>query len=156
MFRRALKAAQARLQALRFPRPRRLNRALPIALAALLILAAGAYGLGAVLGSSSNPAAPAASGPTGPMRWLGMQIESLTPGGVVIATVAAGSPGQLAGLEPGDIIVEVNNRPVSSTGDVLGALGGLHAGDQVEIQASRGSTPYTTHATLAAPPSNYP
>jgi len=129
---------------------------LPIALAVLLILAAGAFGLSRVLGSSSD-ATPAATGaPSGPMAWLGMQIESLTPAGVVIATVAPGSPAERAGLDPGDIIVEVNNQPVNSTSDVTQAIGGLRPGEQVQIEVSRGSTVYSTAATLTAPPANYP
>jgi S1-C subfamily serine protease len=133
----------------------RLPKAFPIALAALLLLAAGAYGLTAVLARSERPASASAKA-SGPVRWLGMQVETLPPGGVVIATVAPGSPGELAGLEPGDVIVEINNRPVSATGDIAAAIGALRAGDQVLIQISRGSTAYTTHATVAAPPSVHP
>jgi membrane-associated protease RseP (regulator of RpoE activity) len=146
-----------------------LRRALPIALAGLLLIAAGAYGLTALIGgSSSHPGSPTASGPSGfrvlpavgpaatTVNWLGMQIETLPPGVAVIDTVAQGSPGDLAGLEPGDVIVQINNRPISATGEISAAIRGLRAGAQVEIQINRGSTLYTTEVTLAAPPSRYP
>ena len=170
---------RARRRALPAPRGSGLRYALPIVLAAVLVLAAGAYGLSALLGSSGSrasttaagssgpqaataggpsgrPASTTASGPSRPVSWLGMQIETLPPGAAVIETVAQGSPGELAGLEPGDVIVEINNRPINAAGDIGAAIRGLRAGDLVGMQISRGSTLYKTEATLAAPPSRYP
>jgi S1-C subfamily serine protease len=134
----------------------------------LLALAAGAYIVGALLASSGSPGstaapgvpgspgAPTATGPTGPMRWLGMEVETVNPGGVVVATVPPGSAGEQAGLDPGDIIVQVNNRTVNATGDITKAIAGLPAGQQVPLEASRGSTRYTTTVTLGAAPGHYP
>jgi S1-C subfamily serine protease len=85
-----------------------------------------------------------------------MQIETVPPGAAVIETVRLGSPGELAGLSPGDVIVEVNHRSINGTGDIGAAISGLHAGDQVELQISHGSALYRTVATLAAPPSSHP
>ena len=132
------------------------RRAPLITVLGLLILAGAAFGLTAVLGSPARPAAANANPPSGPVNWLGMEIESLQPGVVVVDTVALGSPAELAGMEPGDVIVEVNGRPVNTTGDIASAISGLGMGDAVEIQVSRGSTRITTHATLAAPPVSYP
>jgi membrane-associated protease RseP (regulator of RpoE activity) len=153
------------------------RRALPIALAAVLLLGAGAWGLTALLGSSGPRAStiaggssgpPAATGPavraastpsiapSRPVHWLGMQIETVPPGAAVIATVGPRSLGDLAGLSPGDVIIEVNHRAIHGTSDIAPAIRGLHAGDQVEIQISHGSALYETEATLAAPPSVYP
>ena len=132
------------------------RRALLITVLGLLILAGAAFGLTSVLGSPARPAAASANQPSGPVDWLGMEIESLQPGVVVVDTVALGSPAELAGMEPGDVIVEVNGRPVNTTGDIASAIAGLGMGDAVEIQVSRGSTRITTHATLAAPPVSYP
>jgi S1-C subfamily serine protease len=134
----------------------RLKKVIPIALAALLILAGAAYGLNAVLDSPGTPAGAATSQPSRSVLWLGMQIESVLPGAAVVDTVALGSSAERAGMEPGDVIVAVNGRAVHSAGDITDALAGLGMGDAVEIQASRGSTPFTTHATLAAPPVSNP
>jgi S1-C subfamily serine protease len=145
-----------------------LGRAVPIVVAALVLIGAGAYGLTALLGSggSSNsmfagvPAArPAVTTParfSRPVSWLGMEIQTLPPGAAVVQTVALGSPGERAGLQPGDVIIEVNHRSISGAGDIGAAISGLHAGDQIELQVSHGSGLYRTDATLAAPPSVHP
>jgi S1-C subfamily serine protease len=127
-------------------------------MAALLILAAGAYGLTRALSTTSSEQStqPALSQASGPVDWLGMQLQSVTPGSVVIETIAPGSSAELAGLEPGDEIVEVNGRSISSTGQISGAVASLPAGAYVEIQVNRGSTPVTTHAALTGPPRNHP
>jgi predicted metalloprotease with PDZ domain len=147
----AARAARSRLAALRLRRPARLRAAAVLALAALLI-AGGAFGLRALLHSGGSASAAA----SGSMPWLGVQLESVAPGAVVIATVLPGSPAVLAGLEPGDVITEINNQPVRTLGDVAAAVSGLGAGDQVQLLVSRGSTIFTTQATLAARPSGNP
>jgi hypothetical protein len=120
----------------------------------LAVLAAAAYGLGAVLGEAQSQSSTTASG--GPMAWLGMEVETLAPSGVVVATAPPGSQGERAGLEPGDVIVSIGNRIVNGTSDIAGAISGMHAGQRVPIEVSRGSTPFTTNVTLGAPPSSYP
>jgi S1-C subfamily serine protease len=75
---------------------------------------------------------------------------------MVIATVDPGSPAEQAGLEPGDVITEINNQPINGPADLRAAIGGLHAGEAIEIQVNRGSTSYTTHATLATRPTSFP
>ncbi len=147
----ALAAAGARLTAPRLRRALRPPVLLAIALAALLI-AGGAYGVNALL-SSGRPRSTSAGWPA---PWLGVQMESLPFGGVVVATVVPGGPAELAGLEPGDVITEINNRSIDTVADVQSAVDGLRAGDTVEIQVSRGSTIYNTDVTLASRPPGYP
>jgi serine protease Do len=56
----------------------------------------------------------------------------LRPGqGVVITRVEPGSPGAKAGLEPGDVILEVNEIALSSTQDLSGALAPVKPGQQI-------------------------
>lgn len=130
------------------------RRFVAIGFVVLVVLAAAAYGLGAVLGEAQSQSSSTAAG--GPMAWLGMEVETLAPSGVVVATVPPGSPGEQAGLEPGDVIVAIGNRTVNGTGDIAGAIAGRHAGQRVPVEVSRGSTPFTTSVTLGAPPSSYP
>lgn len=87
------------------------------------------------------------------MSWLGMQIVNVPPGAAVVETVAPGSEAEVAGLEPGDIVIAVNGRRISATRDIRPAIKGLHRGVVVPLEISRGSTLFTTQAALGAPPS---
>jgi serine protease Do len=65
---------------------------------------------------------------------LGMALQTLTPDvaaslglggntkGAVITDVLAGSAAEQAGLHPGDVLVEVDRRPVNSADDAVAAL----------------------------------
>jgi S1-C subfamily serine protease len=154
-----------RMPALRRPRVR---RGAVAGFAGVLVLAAVALGLTSLLGSSRTPASTTAGGaplsvaPTTasttprPINWLGMEIETVSPGAVVVETVRLGSAGDRAGVEPGDAIIEINNRRINETSDIASAIRGLHAGDVVNMQVANGSAVFGTQATLAAPPSAYP
>jgi serine protease Do len=132
---------------------------------AVLIVAAAAFGVAGLIGGSSgsgsaDPTAGLAATTAGaaprPVSWLGMEILTVPPGVAVIDTVGLNSPAARAGLEPGEQIVQVNNRRIGGAGDIAAAIRGLHAGDTVQIQASNGAASYATGITLAAPPTPYP
>jgi serine protease Do len=67
---------------------------------------------------------------------LGLAVQTLTPDvaaslgidratkGAVITDVVTGSPAEQAGLRPGDVIVEIDRRPVGSADEAVGALHG--------------------------------
>jgi hypothetical protein len=152
----------------RRPISRGLRRGVPIALTAIVLVGAAVWGLTALLGSGSHKSPTFANAPTTPsvatpasiqdrpVYWLGMQIETVAPGAAVVDTVRQGSPGELAGLSPGDLILAVNGRSIHGAGDIVAAIQGLKSGDQVLIQVSHGSALFTAQATLAAPPSDHP
>lgn len=58
-------------------------------------------------------------------------------GAPTIATVRAGSPAALAGLRPGDRIVEAAGRPTSRIAAVRHALVPLYAGDTIDLVVER-------------------
>jgi Do/DeqQ family serine protease len=75
---------------------------------------------------------------------LGITIQDLTPGladamnldlrgGAVISGIEAGSAAARAGLEPGDVIVEVNERPVLDADDLRNLIGLMPVGTDLEI-----------------------
>ena len=65
----------------------------------------------------------------------------LRPGqGVIISRVEAGSPGAKAGLEPGDVILEVNEMPLSNAQDLSGALALAKPGQQILAAVVDGRT----------------
>src|SRR5262249_44440000 len=82
---------------------------------------------------------------------LGLDIRPLTPevarqlgirgsDGIVVATVEDGSPAEAAGLQPGDVIREVNRQRVRNVGDFERATRGLKEGDRVMLLLQRGSS----------------
>ena len=88
---------------------------------------------------------------------VGMALQTLTPDvaaslglggntkGAVITDVLAGSAAEQAGLHPGDVIVEVDRRPVSSADDAIGALrGAARAGGHLLRIRSASGTRFVT------------
>ena len=130
------------------------GRRVAVAVLLLALVVAGVAVAVASLVGSDNGSKTASVG----HGWLGItHMNSLSSGGgVVITSIAAGSPAATAGLEPGDVITQIGNQPVQSVGDVNAALNGLVAGNTVQIQFSRGPATFSTLATLATAPHSGP
>lgn len=91
---------------------------------------------------------------------LGVMVQDLTPelaesmeldmsSGALVAQVRSGSPAAEAGLEDGDVVVEVNGIEVKGAGELRNQIGLLEVGDQVEITFERNGERITETATLA-------
>jgi serine protease Do/serine protease DegQ len=67
---------------------------------------------------------------------LGIAMQDPVGGteGALIANVQADSPAAAAGLEKGDVVTELNGRPVRSAAELRARLGVVPAGDTVELQ----------------------
>jgi serine protease Do len=93
-------------------------------------------------------------------RW-GVGLSDLTPGlreqlqapkeihGAVVGNVQPGSPADNAGLQRGDVILEVNRQPVQSAADAAQALGKVASGQDalVLIWSNGGNTYRVLHPT---------
>jgi serine protease Do len=77
--------------------------------------------------------------------FLGVQLGPVTQGfrqqtnyrgqgGVAVYQVVSGSPADQAGINPGDVILQMNGKSYSSNQDLVGAIAKLHAGDKVSLQ----------------------
>lgn len=94
--------------------------------------------------------------------WIGIVPEDLSDeqarqlglaqGGVVIANLYVGSPGQRSGLQPGDLLLAIDGVPPSGAQDALGriashkpgstiVLRGVRAGHEFELRAQVGERP---------------
>ena len=68
--------------------------------------------------------------------------------GILIARVAEGSDAQSAGLQGGDVIVEINNQPIRNTGDLSKFLLNNPPGKRISVRLYRGNSQLQTEATL--------
>jgi serine protease Do len=94
----------------------------------------------------------AEAAPPGEARpYLGMQVQEITPEmaknyglsrttGIIIVQVENGSPAAEAGLTPGDIIVEIDKKPVKDLKTLNDFLAGVKEGDTVLFLIDRGGT----------------
>ncbi len=68
--------------------------------------------------------------------------------GAYVGKVAPGSPAARAGLAPGDIVTELNLRPIRNAEDVSAALGSLKRGDRLSVVWLRGDRTLRSEVTL--------
>lgn len=66
------------------------------------------------------------------------KVGGLPVFGALVGAVAPGSPGERAGIKEGDIITEINMRPIRGADDLEKALANLRAGGRVTIILQRG------------------
>ena len=134
---------------------RRQRRIAIVAVALTLLLAGAAYAVtSAVVGGGSGT--PTSTIASGPRAWLGINVASTPQGGVMVVDVFPGSPAQTAGMEPGDVITQINGHQILTPSDVRAAIAGEHPGDQVQLQFQGSGTSYTAKVPLASPPAGYP
>lgn len=91
---------------------------------------------------------------------LGAMVMGLTPElrkhfgvpedrGVLVAHVDPGTPAATAGIEVGDVIVEVHGQKIDAAPDVLSSLADLRKGEHARIELVRDGKSRTVDATLA-------
>jgi S1-C subfamily serine protease len=90
---------------------------------------------------------------------LGVQVEPVTPylaqllnlsidQGALVVSVQSGGPAQQAGLQVGDVIVQINSTPVTDTSSLNDVLSQASPGAMVVVQIVRGSQHLTLKVTL--------
>jgi serine protease Do len=109
----------------------------------------------------------------GPFKWnfhsglkLGVAIQDLTEQlggyfgvkkgeGALITEVEKGSPAEKAGLKAGDVIVEADNREISSSDDVRQIISDKEKGDKVSLKVLRDKRLKDFSVTLAETEKEY-
>jgi serine protease Do len=116
------------------------------------------------MGSRDREGSETASSDHGKPRW-GLGLVDLTPElrqqvqapsdirGAIVERVQPGSAADNAGLQRGDVIVEVNRKPVENAADVQKALSAVPKGQDalVLVWSNGGNTFRVMHATEDAP-----
>lgn len=80
--------------------------------------------------------------------WLGISIQNITEdiakninhqnkNGALVSDVFKGDPADIAGIKVGDIITEINGKPVKDTHELLLTIASLHVGEKANIKALR-------------------
>ncbi len=93
---------------------------------------------------------------------LGINLQDLNPElaqafsleqsqGAVITSVQHNSPADKAGLEPGDIVLAINNKPIKSSQDVRNQIGLLPIGEEVKLDILRKGETQTVKAEIGTP-----
>jgi serine protease Do len=96
--------------------------------------------------------------------WLGVQVATVTStiqhyynlavnSGALITSVTSGDPADQAGLRAGDVITKLDDKNISTTEDLISAIGSHQIGDQVKITYYRGNVQQVADVTLGESPS---
>jgi serine protease Do len=93
--------------------------------------------------------------------FIGVQISDVTPDnakffemkkaeGALVSEVEPDAPGAKAGLRTGDVITELDGKPVTDAGQLQMIVGQKRPGDTIHLQVMRDSKPTTIAVTLEA------
>jgi putative serine protease PepD len=83
--------------------------------------------------------------------WLGVSTAP-GPDGAVVVEVTPGSPAEDAGVEPGDVIAEVDGQPVRDPDDLADAVAAAAPGDELTVVVSSAGESTTLTIELGVRP----
>ena len=78
-----------------------------------------------------------------------MLKELGAPYGIQVEAVTAGSPAENAGILPGDVISDLNGRPIHVGNDLVNPVAGTPIGNKVHLRYYRNGKPDETDVTVA-------
>jgi serine protease DegQ len=99
--------------------------------------------------------------------WIGVESQDVTPEladsfglakdrGAIIAGVVHGGPADRAGMRPGDILVAVQGKKVTSTSDMMNFIAALPPGDKAKLTVVRKDRESTLDVTIGRRPRQAP
>jgi len=101
-----------------------------------------------------------------PVRgWLGVEAQAITPQiaralelddtrGVVVVGVVRGGPAHRAGLQPGDVIVAIDDKKIAEARQALLAISSRKPGSRVKLEVLRNGKSLTLEATAIERPAD--
>jgi putative serine protease PepD len=92
--------------------------------------------------------------------WLGVETSDPTdpnaPAGAEVASVVAGGPADVAGIDQGDIITELDGQQINSADDVSQIVNGKEPGDQIDVRVDRSGHDIQVQVKLENRPTRTP
>jgi serine protease Do len=91
--------------------------------------------------------------------WLGVRVQSMSDEivesmglqkntGALVADVTEGSPGKAAGIEPGDVIIEFNGKPIKDMKELPKAVASTDIGASVAVKLIRKGKEMSLNVTI--------
>ncbi|PPQ33695.1 S1C family serine protease [Rhodopila globiformis] len=84
----------------------------------------------------------------------GFRQSSGRDSGLMVVSLASGAPAQLAGILPGDIVLDIDGTPVSRPRSLAASLGPDRIGQAVALRVLRAGALQTISVTVAARPAS--
>ena len=92
--------------------------------------------------------------------WLGISVQDISDdiaknlnhqnkGGALVSDVFRGDPADQAGIKVGDIITEINGKPIKDTHELLLTIAALQVGQKMNVKAIRDGKEMTFRVTVA-------
>jgi serine protease Do len=92
--------------------------------------------------------------------WMGISVQDVSEdiaknlklkerSGALISEVFKGDPADKAGLQPGDVVIEVNGTKIKDSHQLLIVIASFHVGEKVNIKILRDSQEKTFQVTVA-------
>jgi serine protease Do len=99
--------------------------------------------------------------------WMGVAIQEVTQQlaeyyglkevkGVFVAKVFEGEPAEKAGIQIGDVIYQINDKPVNSSRDLTFTVAGIAVGDTINVKLIREGKEKTIKVKLGKRPADDP
>jgi putative serine protease PepD len=80
--------------------------------------------------------------------YIGVRITDSDSGGARIDSVETGSPAANAGIQTGDVVTKVGDRPIRGSEDLIGAIQGSTVGSTLTLTVQRGGGEQTVTVTV--------
>ena len=87
-----------------------------------------------------------------PRAYMGVTSQAVDGTGATVVEVGPGTPAAAAGIQPGDVIVALDNQPVTDPDSLSSAIGAKKPGDRVTVTYQRAGARSTAQITLGTRP----
>jgi len=99
--------------------------------------------------------------------WIGVEVQAITSAladsfklsetkGVIIAGVLRGGPADKAGVKPGDVLLQVGDKPVAGTPSMLNVVAALTPGSHARLKLRRAGKDMSVEVVVGTRPKPKP